>query len=283
LLSIIRRSPTQLGLEQTRWTLKAVMACCQWLHLMTAAGLCQLFKHLGISYQRGRDYIHSPDPDYEAKVDRLELLRLRAKYAPERFVFVYMDEFTFYRQPSLTQAWEERGRVQPLARRSQRAETKSRLVAALNATTGQVSFAQASAIGTKQLREFFVALRAEYPTAETIYVALDNWPVHFHPDVLVILQAQLSPWPFCRPPNWPTAPHPKIKPLDLPIQLVVLPTYASWLNPIEKLWRWLNQTVLHLHRLSDEWPTLKQQVNDFLARFARPSLDLLRYCGLLPT
>jgi transposase len=68
---------------------------------------------------------------------------------------------------------------------------------------------------------------------------------------------------------------------ELPIQLVFLPTYASWLNPIEKLWRWLRQEVLHLHRLSDDWPALKQAVWDFVAQFALGSLDLLRYVGLL--
>jgi len=32
------------------------------------------------------------------------------------------------------------------------------------------------------------------------------------------------------------------------ITLVYLPTYAPWLNPIEKLWRKAYQEVLHLHR-----------------------------------
>jgi len=29
--------------------------------------------------------------------------------------------------------------------------------------------------------------------------------------------------------------------------LVPLPTYGSWTGPIERLWRWLKQEVLHLH------------------------------------
>ena len=46
---------------------------------------------------------------------------------------------------------------------------------------------------------------------------------------------------------------------QLPIQLVPLPTYASWCNPIEKLWRQLRQELLHLHRFADrfrstQWP-----------------------------
>ncbi|MCB8937396.1 MAG: transposase [Ardenticatenaceae bacterium] len=68
----------------------------------------------------------------------------------------------------------------------------------------------------------------------------------------------------------------------MPVQLLPLPTYASWLNPIEKLWRWLKQEVLHLHRFSDDWPELREVVASFLDQFATGSDALLRYVGLLP-
>ena len=43
---------------------------------------------------------------------------------------------------------------------------------------------------------------------------------------------------------------------DLPrLEIAWLPTDSPWLNPIEKLWRWLPQDVLTLHRLADDWPT----------------------------
>jgi transposase len=60
-----------------------------------------------------------------------------------------------------------------------------------------------------------------------------------------------------------------------------LPTYAPWLNPIEKLWRWLRQDVLKRHRLAGDWPSLRGRVNQFLGQFATGSQDLLRYVGLL--
>ena len=64
------------------------------------------------------------------------------------------------------------------------------------------------------------------------------------------------------------------------IEPVWLPTYAPWLNPIEKLWRWLRQDVLKLHRLADDWPELQRRVNAFLDQFATGSHELLRYAGL---
>ncbi|MBL1378410.1 transposase [Zobellella iuensis] len=55
----------------------------------------------------------------------------------------------------------------------------------------------------------------------------------------------------------------------MPIQIVPLPTYASWLNPIEKLWRKLRQELTHPH----PW-------GRFLEQFASDSVELLRYVGL---
>jgi len=75
---------------------------------------------------------------------------------------------------------------------------------------------------------------------------------------------------------------PQSSPDPLPITILNLPTYAQGLNPIEKLWRYLKQTLIHLHRFSDDWDTLKQPVADFFEQFRHGSPDLLRYVGLLP-
>ena len=72
--------------------------------------------------------------------------------------------------------------------------------------------------------------------------------------------------------------HAQLIPLGEPIWL---PTYAPWLNPIEKLWRWLKETIIKMHRLASDWPALHQRVNDFLQQFVRGSRTLLRYVGLL--
>src|SRR5207248_4519881 len=108
--------------------------------------------------------------------------------------------------------------------------------------------------------------------------------VHFHPDVLVALEPKPPPFPFPRPKDWPHQPSPaavkRWADLHLPIQLVPLPTYASWCNPIEKLWRKLKQDVLHLHRLADDLAALRTLVRAFLQQFATGSSDLLRYVGL---
>jgi hypothetical protein len=111
-----------------------------------------------------------------------------------RLVAVYLDELTYYRQPTVAPAYAPRDE-QPRAERSQRANTPTRVVASLDACTGRVLAWQGSKVGCEQLVRFFRQLREGYPEAERIYVFLDNWPVHFHPDVLVALEPQHSPFP----------------------------------------------------------------------------------------
>jgi hypothetical protein len=244
--------------------------------------MSRLLKRLGISYKRARAYIHSPDRHYDQKLSLIELARLRAYYQPDRFVLLYLDELSYYRQPTLASDYAARGSEQPLAELSYRSNTRFRVVAALNAMSGQVSYRQANKITVPQLSAFYADLRADYPDAEVIYVVQDNWPVHFHPDILARLQPQHWPHPFNSAPNWSDQPSEKAVHDDLPIQLLCLPTYSSWCNPIEKLWRRLKQERLHLHRMSDDWQALKQNVANFLDGFKHGSPELLRYVGLLP-
>jgi len=146
--------------------------------------------------------------------------------------------------------------VEPTAALSHRANTRWRVVGGLDAVTGRVVWRGGGKVGVAVLKRFLVDLRAAYP-GRVLAVVWDNWPVHFHPEVLAEAKRQR-------------------------IALYRLPTYAPWLNPIEKLWRWLKQERLHHHRQADAWDALKTGLGTWLDGFAHGSDDLLRYVGLLP-
>ena len=130
------------------------------------------------------------------------------------------------------------------------------MIGVLNALSGQVDYLDAYIIGREKVIRFYRQLAAAYPDARLIYVVQDNWSIHRHAEVATAL-AELSQ-----------------------IEPVWLPTYAPWLNPIEKLWRWLREQVLTLHRLAGDWDGLRERVNAFLDQFAEESHALLQYVGL---
>jgi hypothetical protein len=268
---------------RSRWRLVDLLAQCPWLRLRTPQSLGRLLARLGITYKRGRDAIHSPDPDYTAKLAAVAAARQAATTDPDHHVVLYLDEMTLYRQPTVAQAWAARGRSQALARRSQRSNTGTRLLAALEAATGVVHSLRAETIAIPTLVRFLRELVAAYP-GKTLTVVLDNWSNHFHPDLLGALVPQQSPFPFLVPANWATEPSAAARRkwghLHLPIQLLPLPTYASWTNPIEKLWRKLRQELGHLHPWADDLPRLRDEVDAWLAAYHAPAPELLRYVGL---
>lgn len=285
MLHLLRRDPRLCGIDRSRWRLADVLEQVAGWHVRTCQGLGQVLARLGIVYKRGRDYIHSPDPDYEAKLAAMQQARQVTQTDPAHQVLLYLDEMTLYRQPTVERAWAARGRDQALARRSTRSDTHTRLLGAVDATTGQVHSLRAETISVSTLVRFFRSLVAAYPQATTLTVVLDNWSNHFHPDLLCALAPQQCPFPFLVPATWAPAPSAKAQrqwgALHLPIQLLPLPTYASWANPIEKLWRKLRQDLGHLHPWADDLPQLRAAADAWLAAYHQPSPDLLRYVGLV--
>lgn len=190
------------------------------------------------------------------------------------------DEYTLYRRSRLGSAWEERGTRQPLTETGYRANNTYRYLAALDLRTGQVHYRACARTTCAEILRFYADLVAHYPGAPGLALVQDNWPVHFHPEVLAGLAPQRIPWPLPRPASWRSLAEPAPQGQRLPIRLFPLPTYASWANPVEKLWRQLSQEVLTLHRYADDWMGLREAVARFLDRYRDGSQELLRYVGL---
>ncbi len=253
---VLRRSPQAYGIRRARWRLRDVGRALAWLNGCSEGGIYKVLKRLGFSRKQALHFIRSPDPEFRAKWQAILRAFMEAASQPDEVVILFLDELTYYRQPSKAPAYHPQGKTQPLAVQVAGYNTKTRLVAALNGLTGRVTYMQRSKIGKEALAAFYAQVRAAYPDAKKIYVVQDNWPVHMLPEVLQALQAH------------------RLTPL-------FLPTYATWLNPIEKLWRWLKQDVLHLHRLAHKLDQLRQLVIEFLEQFRDGSDALLCYVGLL--
>jgi transposase len=241
------------GPAPSRWTLRTIRAAVDWLTDYTLSGVWRVLQSCGLGLHSSCARLFSPDPDYQKKVRWLHRCLRDAARHPNTVVALFLDEFGYQRWPEVAPMWGGATVVALRAGNNQQWRT----IGALNALTGQVNYLDGYIVGRQQVIKFYSLLDRVYPKKiELRYVIQDNWNIHSHPDVLSAL-----------------ADYPRIKP-------VWLPTYAPWLNPIEKLWRWLRQDILKMHRWVEDWPQVKQRVRDFLEQFAHGSSALLRYVGL---
>jgi hypothetical protein len=254
--TLLHHRPYEFGIQRMRWRLQDLRQVCAWLKDCSLPGVYQVLKRLGFSRKQALGFICSPDPAYALKWRAVLQAFAQAVNHPDRVVFLFLDELTYYRRPDLAPCYHRCGKSQPHAQDAPLYNSQTRLVAALNGVTGQVTYLQRNKIGKEALPVFYAMLRSAYPQAQTFYIAEDNWPVHQLPEVLQALEASgLTPLFF--------------------------PTYASWLNPIEKLWRWLKQDVLHVHCWPAQVGALRAGVVQFLDQFALGSEPLLRYVDLM--
>ena len=242
----------------SRWTLRTIRISVPALADYSLSGVWRLLHRGRVRLRSARLQLYSPDPDYLPKVARLERCLREAVRAPQAVALVFLDEMGYYRWPDAAPDWMLAAPIAPtLAWRAGPTNRQQRLIGALNALTGRVDFRDNYLVGREQVIAFYRQLDRVYTGTERVYVVEDNWSIHHHNDV----QAALA---------------------DLPrLEIVWLPTYSPWLNPIEKLWRWLRQDVLKLHRLAHDWHTLRERVNAFLDQFSAGSHALLRYTGLI--
>ena len=242
------------GPAPSRWTLASIRATFDWLRDYTLSGVWRYLQRCDLRLRSARVQQFSPDPQYAAKVLDLEMALWEARRYPDTVIAVFLDQMGFARWPAPAPDWAD---VTPVADRHGSKQGLWRTMGALNALTGQVTYVDGYIVGREKVITCYRRLVEAYPQAERIYAIQDNWSIHKHPDVL----AALAQWPQIEP--------------------VWLPTYAPWLNPIEKLWRWLKQDVLKMHRLAENWQAVRDRVRQFLDQFAHGSQRLLEYVGLL--
>lgn len=238
------------------WTLKRIRTEFAFLAEYTLSGIWHLLRRQKIRLRQGRPQQYSPDPKYKEKEEQLLARLTKVGQRPEQEVLIFTDEFTYHHWPLPAATWSPLDASPPLAERADPGEKQRRIVGGVNAWQGQVTYLEAKSITASVFAQFLRRVHQAYPEAERITVVVDNWATHEAKAVLKVL-AQL--------PN---------------LELLFLPTYSPWLNPIEKLWDWLKEAVLRMHPLAGRWSALMDQVSDFLDQFADGSTKLLSRIGL---
>ncbi|MGA4979353.1 IS630 family transposase [Streptomyces cinereoruber] len=179
-----------------------------------------------VSWQTTTTWKSSNDPHFIAKMHRvLELYD--APPADGRVVCV--DEFgPLGLQPRKGKAWRRVRSPRRLRATYNRYDGVMHMLAALDLATGKIYYRIRKRKRWREFLDLLKALRSRWP-GEKLYVVLDNFSPHKHPNVRA----------------WAAANE---------IELVFLPTYGSWLNWIESEFAALRYFALNGtdHRSHDE-------------------------------
>jgi hypothetical protein len=165
------------------------------------------------------------------------------------------DEAGFYRQPTTAPAWAPAGPVQPRAVRSQAPNRAIRAAIGFDPVTGTLVHRLRSSFTAVEMGRFYRWLSQACPAAERIFLVLDNWPIHFHPLAWRAIED------------------------DPRLRVLWLPTYAPWLNPAEKVWKWVRQNFTHMHPWADDLPSFRARLDQALTRVNAIPQTMLQYTG----
>ncbi|MFD1804235.1 IS630 family transposase [Mixta tenebrionis] len=238
---LVRRSPQDFGWLRSHWSTELLTLIVNRLFNVTlhSSTLHRYLKQAGIVWRRAAPTLKIKDPHYEEK--RLALRQALLREQAEHPVF-YKDEVDIDLNPKVGADWMSRGQQKRIATPGQ--NQKHYLAGALHSGTGKPPYV----IGSSKSSDLFISLletlRRTYRRAKTITLILDNYIIHKSRKVGRWLEKNTK------------------------FRLLFLPVYPPWLNPIERLWLSLHETVTRNYQCRYMWQLL-EQVNQFM-RVASP-------------
>jgi transposase len=205
---IARCCPRDLGLPFSAWSLSKLAA-----HLIASGVVAsisretvrQILRTGGVSWQATKTWKASSDPDFITKMHRVLDLY---DHPPADGRVICADEFgPLNLQPRPGRAWRPAGHPARLRATYRRRDGVRHMLAALDLATGKMIYRIRQRKRWREFLSLLKALRHRWP-GQKLYVIADNFSPHKHPDVQ----------------SWAASSD---------VELVFLPTYASWLNWIE--------------------------------------------------
>jgi len=200
--------------------------------------------------------VSSPDPDYDAKVARLE--ELRAQACRGEIILLYEDEVDLNLVPGIIGCWTPRGQQRRVPTPGH--NEKRYGFGAVNILTGQIT----RLIGERKNSDHFCALvehviqqycPGQRWTGPKVVLVVDNYIIHRSKKTNAVLARYADR-----------------------LTVVALPTYSPKLNPVELLWKYLRRKVTHNH-LFESVSMLIQAVEAFFLRLDSHPTEVLSVIG----
>jgi transposase len=230
LLEILHQKPASFGINRTGWTQPALIQAYKntYGEGISRSTISRLIKNAGYGWRKARRVLTSPDPNYRDKVELL-LKTLRSLAATELLFF--LDEWgPVHVRKRSGRAYSAKDSI-PRIPRHQVSRGTVALVAALSATTNQLTWTFVTSKNSRSMTSLLEILYNQYYEHSKLYVTWDA--VSWHNSTT------LTEWldEFNQ-----TNRQLRVGPI---IELVPLPTSAQFLNVIEGILSGMTRAVIN--------------------------------------
>ncbi|PCI72707.1 MAG: IS630 family transposase [Gammaproteobacteria bacterium] len=197
------------------------------------SGLNKWLHHHGFSYKKPKGVPHKFDPIKQAEfIEKYEALK--AKNTDEPILFI--DAMHPTQATKVSGGWIKKGHDKAIKTTGSR--TRLNIVGAIDLNDlGSAIVNRYEKVNSETMQSFFETIRQKYPPKKTIHLILDGAGYHRAIDL-------------------------KEKAKELNIELFYLPPYSPNLNPIERLWKVMNEHVRNNQYFSTA-KEFRDKIDDF--------------------
>ncbi|MGW4380493.1 IS630 family transposase [Kitasatospora sp. NPDC004531] len=211
--------PAKLGQPFTRWSIRKLLAYLRKVHdrviRIGREALRCLLARRGVTFQRTKTWKESTDPDYDAKLDRIE--HVLERFPDRTFAF---DEFgPLGIRPTAGNCWAGQGKPDRMPATYKRTHGVTYFHGCYSIGDDMLWGVNRRRKGTTNTLAALRSIRAARPDGAPVYVILDNLSAHNGKKIL----------------RWAKNNN---------VHLCFTPTNASWANPIEAHFGPLRQFTL---------------------------------------
>ena len=208
IVAVAGARPEGQGAALTRWSLPRLShhLAEQGIVDVSPAHLARILAEAGLSFQRTRSWKASPDPDYEAKAQRVLALYETEPACGPVISFDQMGPISL--RPTHGSGWAARGRPERLRATFNRRHGIRYVFGAYDVHADRLRTRLRPRRRGQDMLVFMRQIRLCYPPRQTIHWIQDNLSANWTPDIRSFAAANR-------------------------IELVATPTYASYLNRVE--------------------------------------------------
>jgi len=229
--------------------LRAELVCAYVAHAFgvrfTASGMTKWLQRNNFSYKKPKGTPAKADPEKQAEFVQYyeDLLNTILEDEPVEFV----DAVHPTMATKITYGWIRKGQDKLISTTASR--TRLNLLGSINLESMNVTIAAHETIDSKAMEKHFSALRKKYPKAPKIHVIADRG-------------------------SYNTSRETKNAAEKYGIVLHHLPPYSPNLNPIERLWKIMNEFARN-NRVFKTVADFKQSIDDFIALWPKIALSMV--------